>query len=121
MSNYYKNLIILLLAGISHLSIAQNLVPNGSFEEKHDCHQGQHTINSVKNWIQPTDGTADYFNSCTTSPSSLFDVPKNNAGYQFAHSGEAYCGIISYWLYPPAFNYREYIQVELTAPLEKNQ
>lgn len=99
-----------------------NLVPNGSFETYNVCPDAYSKVNKddnyyVANWLRPTAGTTDYLNVCAPddSPSNIPDnwlttglVPR---------TGDAYGGIITYgyhWIYP---FYREYLQVQLTAPL----
>ncbi len=92
----------------------QNLVTNPSFEEMNIC-PGSYTLNeltAIKEWWQASDGTPDYFNSC----SSKAGVPDNIFGSQLAKEGEAYAGIV---LFSYANNtvYREYLQSKLTRPL----
>jgi len=59
-------------------------------------------------------GTPDYFNSCAIS---TVGVPDNTRGYQFAHTGDAYCGIvIARGNYNQ--NFREYIEVPFSSTLE---
>lgn len=62
--------------------------------------------------------SADYFNSCDTS-STFYGVPSNFiGGYQFAHSGNAYAGLLAY--NAGMFN-REYVEIELLSPLISSQ
>lgn len=62
--------------------------------------------------------TPDYFNVCSDQWSS--GVPFNNAGFQKAKSGNAYCGIVIYSNNLSYLNYREYIEVPLKSSLEAN-
>lgn len=107
-------LIILLLA--CRIGNAQNLVPNGDFEQYISCPNAPGQVDSCLFWTTPTTGSPDYFNTCGTSPAG---VPSNLAGYQTPHSGEAYCGLALYA--GPTPSYREYIEVSLTSPLVANQ
>jgi hypothetical protein len=98
---------------------AQNLVPNGDFEQFSGCPHDPDRLDSALFWMNtspdvPNSGTPDYFNACDTL---YVDVPDNAYyGYQQARSGVGYAGII---LYTPYFggNIREYIEIELTQPL----
>ncbi len=57
-------------------------------------------------------GTPDYYNQCATA--SFVSVPSNYFGYQIAHSGFAYAGLLL-WINAP--DSREYIEVPLTSTL----
>ncbi len=46
---------------------AQNLAPNGDFEQHSACPSFGGQINLAIDWINPTTGTSDYFNSCATT------------------------------------------------------
>lgn len=61
-------------------------------------------------------GTTDYFNECALS--SNVDVPTNFFGTEPAHTGVAYGGM--YFRYVN-FEWREYLQVQLTQPLVGGQ
>ncbi|MCC6599898.1 MAG: OmpA family protein [Crocinitomicaceae bacterium] len=92
---------------------AQNLVPNGSFEDKAYCPSNfnQQQMKVVTGWSQVGDGTPDYFHTC----SDKVGVPKNIFGEQAAQEGEGYVGLATYS--PGQRNYREYLQAKLTRPL----
>lgn len=96
---------------------AQNLVPNGSFEEKNYCppNFNQTALTWVIDWTQPTGATPDYFNAC----SKKAGVPRNMFGEQPAQDGEAYLGIVTFT--PSQRNYREYVQCKLERPLVKDE
>ncbi len=89
--------------------LAQNLVPNPSFEDTVACPFGAGQLNLASGWSSYRN-SPDYFNSCSNSNMS---VPMNIAGYQFAHSGNAYCGVATWWIYP---NIREYVGIQLLSP-----
>ena len=93
---------------------AQNLVPNGSFEDYSECPSWQGQIDSCLNWTTPsTQGTPDYYNQCASS--TLVQVPFNAFGYQTAQSGNAYAGLFL-WLDGNSPR-REYIECPLTTTL----
>jgi len=73
----------------------QNLVLNPSFEDTVLCPDALDQVNRAQYWINPTNSTPDYFNSCYDEETVWYwaDVPKNVIGYQQAKSGSAYVGI----------------------------
>lgn len=104
---------VLLSFGIS----AQNLVRNGSFEDKIYCpsHFNEHQLKMVEHWGQLNEGTPDYFHAC----SKKVGVPNNLFGSQPARTGDAYCGLAVFS--PSQFNYREYLLTRLTRPLKAGE
>ena len=92
--------------------MAQNLVPNGSFEEYSHCPIDAEDF-SVIEWTSPTTTTPDYFNTCG---GVNVGVPNNAFGTQNARTGSGYAGIIAY-----LSDYREYIQVPLSQTLLAGQ
>lgn len=109
---------------LSQPCFAQNLIPNGDFELFTYCPTFTGQIDAAKNWINPTLGTPDYFNACVTD--EYAGIPANYLGYQNAHSGNAYGGIILFETYIPGpplppINYREYLENAFTSPLVKGK
>ncbi len=105
-------ILTILLLSLVCPSSAQNLVKNPSFEEHNKCPEELGNIDEdVPHWSRASNGTTDYFNSCSTA----MGMPKNFNGYQEAEFGEAYAGL---YLSAPN-NYREYLQGELEQPLKK--
>ncbi|HKR07173.1 MAG TPA: T9SS type A sorting domain-containing protein [Bacteroidia bacterium] len=101
----------------------QNLVPNGSFDQYTGCPDGEGQIDSAMFWMNPAvyisgGGSPDYFNQCATN--NDFGVPANYFGFQNAHSGDAYCGLVGWGLLGSP-DWREYIEVALTSTLAANQ
>ncbi len=95
-----------------------NLVPNGGFEEIVVCPWEIGLINLASPWMSANGGSPDYFHICF--PPNEFGitsggVPFNAWGKQEAHDGSAYVGIYCFSVSHPEG--REYIQVELTEPL----
>ncbi len=93
---------------------SQNLVENGSFENKAYCPSNfnQQFLNTISSWWQAGDGTPDYFNAC----SEKAGVPSNVFGNQKAQNGDAYAGLVTFSTGGKR-NYREYLQTKLTRPL----
>ncbi len=96
---------------------AQNLIPNGDFEQYSTCPTGIDQLSNASFWINPTGATPDYYNQCSTS--IQIGVPNNNFGFQQAHSGVAYGGIFLLFG-ATGSNYREYIETSLSSPLISN-
>jgi gliding motility-associated-like protein len=114
-------------------AIAQNLVPNSSFEDYNNCpvngqapyypqivySPGYTSFPAVKGWVSPLSSTSspDYFNACAPPP-AFTNVPYAAMGYQQARTGNAYMGI--YIMYQPTnlYGYREYIECRLLSPLK---
>ena len=98
-------------------SHAQNLVPNGSFEEFFSC-PGSYNYGSdgklAPGWFSANRGTPDLFNSCSKGDAG---VPVNWAGQSKAYSGQGYAGIYCYT--NTKTGYREYLQTELAEPLQE--
>ncbi len=74
---------------------AQELVPNGNLEQYVTCPDMLGQIGRATGWLSPTMGSTDYFNACQTAANSV-GVPANVQGYQPAHSGQGYAGIICF-------------------------
>lgn len=108
-------LFILCLAGCNGVVLAQNLVPNYSFETIASCPVGFGGAGPTlaTPWVAPTLGTPDIFNACSTN--AITDVPINFFGNQPASTGDGYAG---FYCKLTTFEYREYIQAQLTEPLE---
>jgi hypothetical protein len=115
-------LIILLLT--SRVCTSQNLVPNGDFEQYSGCPAFISDFDSLLNWFNPClppygvtgtlSGSPDYFNACS---GVWVGIPSNNYGYQYAHSGSGYAGLIPFSF---SMNFREYIEVPLASSLIAN-
>jgi OOP family OmpA-OmpF porin len=98
---------------------SQNLVPNHSFEEYDNCEIGAY-MGVLSNWFLPEGGgSADYFNSCSELVFPNTSTPSNIFGYEYANTGEGYCGFGTYQ--DETFTSREFLRVELIAPLQFSQ
>lgn len=99
--------------------VAQNLVPNPSFEEYEECpytigFQPGNRPTHWRSWLN----SPEYFHACAGSLQdidTLVGVPQNGWGYQYAWDGEAYVG---YCAYHVTDEFREYVGVGLLEPLE---
>lgn len=117
-----KFVLPLLIIIASQAVVAQNLVPNPSFETYTTCPMGPSTFGiDVPPWSTPDTATPDYYNACSTPfpPAPSMDVPSNIQGYQNARTGVGYAGLISADETIPGLpdDWREYLQVQLTSPL----
>jgi hypothetical protein len=120
-SKMKKAALVLLCGSLYSMGSAQNLVPNGSFEQFTSCPNGYNQIDFASNWFNPCvppygsigteSGSSDYFNACD---SFNFSVPNNIQGFQPARTGHGYAGLIPYF---SISTFREYIEVQLTTPL----
>ncbi|HLG34478.1 MAG TPA: gliding motility-associated C-terminal domain-containing protein [Bacteroidia bacterium] len=100
---------------------SQNLVPNPSFEVLDTCPPWSAYIRYAVPWFDPvpTYGGSDYFNSCAPPPAPFsVSVPFNSFGFQYARTGNAYAGLVTYYNVPDA---REYIEVQLFDSLRKGK
>ncbi len=94
--------------------MSQNLIKDPSFEEYINCPERLGDFGSdLTYWSIPTEGSTDYFNSCSTA----MGTPQNFNGTQPADFGKGYSGL---YLYAPD-DYREYVQAELTKTLVKGK
>lgn len=108
-------LLVILLQSDRYLN-AQNLVPNPDFETMSLCPFGIGLGGDLPcyPWQNGNGGTCDYMNSCTSV--WFVDVPDNLFGHQYAHSGEAYCGLFVKAV-TNGLDYREYLRAPLTQTL----
>lgn len=92
---------------VSCASSAQNLVPNGSFEEYTQCptenELGNGQFERCVGWYYSTPmnvGSPDYFNVCNNTTGvanqGIVGVPNNFWGYQKAYEGDGYIGLGMY-------------------------
>jgi hypothetical protein len=97
-------------------TIAQNLVPNYSFENYTTCPNASGQIFHALPWTNPTvNGTPDYYNIC----SAIVGIPGSSSRFQYPKTGNAYVGIYSFD--QTVNNAREYIQVQLIDSLKYNK
>lgn len=123
MKNYLFSLFVLSLFKINFV-IAQNLVPNGSFESFTLCPITGDKIFDAVGWFQPCrwpggftlnqSSSSDYYSACGGTGSPCW-VPKNYSGFQNAFSGVSYIGLV---YLANITDYREYAEVKLSHILE---
>ncbi len=119
-----KNIILITLLSltspfwmVSH-ALAQNLVPNPSFEIHSGCPQFYTQLYLAVGWTSYRI-TPDYFNACANIQNPNLGVPVNAFGHQNAFDGNAYIGLICY--HSTVVNVREYAGVQLLQPLNTGQ
>lgn len=104
--------------GLQPVLLAQNLVPNGSFEDYTNC-PGSYSLETtdfrVISWNSINRGTPDYFNTCSEGEAG---VPYNWAGVSDAFDGYGYAGIYT-WMKGDK-DYREYLHCKLSERLIKD-
>jgi hypothetical protein len=96
--------------------VAQNLVPNPSFEEYKQCAPFQYFDGFVKYW-ERSKGSVDYFNACSEFENG---VPYSFLGYQAARTGQAFAAGVCYHSVGGESELREYLMVKLFEPLKKD-
>lgn len=109
-----KTTLLIALSITTFVGNGQNLVHNRKFEGYWSCPTTLGQLNYTSFWFNPTGTTPDYYNSCSTNQAG---VPNNAVGYQMAHSGAGYCGIVNY---SDNLYWREYIEIQLSSPLIAN-
>ena len=111
-----RTLLLFLLLLIAARCKSQNLIPNSSFELHDTCPHGWAFMPT--SWFSASTGSPDYFNECANSAWDV-DIPINAVGHQYARTGAAYCGLITYTQPPGSpVEYREYIEAQLSMPLQ---
>lgn len=90
---------------------AQNLVPNGGFEQFTNCPNGDGQLGNADPWNSAR-GTCDLYNDCDNGN---YGVPNNQIGYQNARTGSGYAG---FFVSQGWTEVREYLQIQLDNPLE---
>ncbi|MBL7963364.1 MAG: gliding motility-associated C-terminal domain-containing protein [Flavobacteriales bacterium] len=97
-------------------AMAQQLVPNPSFETVTTCPTFASQLGHAAPWFNPTQGTPELYHACAGS-GSYAGVPANSSGgFQMPRTGQGFAGLYTYKLGYP--NVREYIAVPLLQPLQ---
>ncbi|MEP7028346.1 MAG: hypothetical protein ABI960_07115 [Candidatus Eisenbacteria bacterium] len=92
---------------------AANLVPNPGFESYASCPTGFSQLFQATPWFDANTGTCDAYNACSPGGFPSVNVPANTFGFQAAHGGVGYGGLLV-----RNFNdYHEYLEAPLTSPL----
>lgn len=114
-----KIAIIFSLFFCKYLQAQQNLVSNPSFEQYTSCPDALCQIHRSTGWSS-WGYSPDYYNSCAAPyPISRVSIPRNDFGYQYPFSGNAYAG---FYAFEPIVgpDIREYISAQLISPLIVN-
>jgi hypothetical protein len=98
---------------------AQNLIPNGNFE---DTLPRTTPLYLPTDWVVPNISSPDYLTALNGSSNFTDGAPQNFNGYQFAHSGQGYMGLVIYSFSGSGNSkrFREYIQNEMSNSLQKD-
>ncbi len=115
MKNLTLLLFLLFLKSVG-VNAQLNLVPNPSFEIYDTCPDMGGQVNYAIGWSTFSE-SPEYFNACANESSNV-SIPTNFAGYQYASTGNAYCGLCTYAT--PAF-FREVIGSQLVTGLVVGQ
>jgi len=94
---------------------AENLVPNGSFEQVSGKLRRLGGIDAAEGWVSPTGVTADLYSNSSKTPD--IQVPQNFYGKEDAHDGGNYAGIVVY-SYGDKMP-RSYLTTKLSTPMKK--
>jgi len=120
---YLRNIFFfLLLAFVLNIQgqqiLSPNFVNNPSFEEYYNCPILEGQLYYCKDWWGLS---TEYFNTCDTTTPIYFSVPLNFAGFQYAHTGNAYSGMVIYTNVITGEVYRETIKTKLNNSLIANK
>jgi len=116
---------VLLILQIIGLCYAQNLVPNGSFEnfKKIPVTMVRNFSEYVHDWSRPTSGSPDYFSELskgqTSVPVQKIEFSYTDSSIQNAYDGRAFVGFTHILSDSGNLHFAEYLQVKLDEPLKK--
>lgn len=115
-----KHYILALMASAATMtSLAQNLVPNPSFEEYLECPQGTAGLDEqLVDWVS-WQLTPDFFHVCNNSGLGSAGIPNNAWGHQWPITGDGYSGLISFEEFNPQG--REYMAAQLSTSLTSGE
>ncbi len=85
-----------------------SLIPNFSFEDRSCCPSSYSQLNCADTWLQASQNTSDYFNTCG------FNDPFNANPYPLPGGGSGYAGFIDGYTID---TYKEYIGACLSSPM----
>ena len=94
-------------------------MPNPSFENYTACPSFASQLERAAPWFNPNVGSPEYFNACATW-GSFMSLPAGSTGhFQYPRTGNGFAGI--YTFRTDIQDMREYVEVELTEPLEADK
>lgn len=112
----FKCFILAVIASVATLTtLAQNLVPNPSFEEFLNCPQSTGELHQQSIDWYSWHFTPDLFHVCNNDGLGSAGVPQNGWGYQWPITGDGYAGVYTFQENGP--NIREYMAAPLEFPL----
>ena len=107
-----------LLTGTLIAQPLQNMVRNPSFEQYKNLPEDLGQISVVSFHSSANQSGADYFHKrCKNNELS---VPKNRMGNAMPRTGDAYAGFYAYTNRYTQRDYREYVQLQLKQPMQKD-
>jgi len=89
---------------------ASSLIPNSSFEDRSCCPSGYSALNCADTWIQASDPTSDYWNTCGTAGSGF-----DGGASLPPPDGNGFVGFIN------MSGWQEYVGACLTSPMTAGQ
>lgn len=113
--------LLLLVSILPCPAVAQNLVPNPSFEEYTECPTGYGPYEGMERateWYYMLGGP-ELYNVCDAGDTA--GVPNNWVGYQIPASGDGYMGMWAFSNCECPYGLHEIVGVRLTQPLEVGQ
>lgn len=118
-----RGIIVFVLVLFSISGSAQNLVPNGSFEEIEQCPYNQSHFRHVKYWL-PTGyyplnqgSSEELFHTCGTNG---FNIPNTGHGTRYARTGNSMAALVFYSKLIQG-GLSEQIEVQLKSPMESGK
>lgn len=120
-------IISLALLFISTISLSQNLVPNGDFEQKITCPEEKGILSSTSDWFSPNEANPDYFHTCYSSTNPVVvrkkgsGVPISYMGISPTHGGDGMAGLYLHKVENGLVPWKEYIQVKLNKKIKKKR
>ncbi len=109
-----KAISVFILSTITHFLLAQNLVPNSSFENYTTCPTNYGQISFATAWVSSLN-SSEYYNTCSTYSNVAIPINLYGCNYQYPNTGNAYAGFQSLVLSSP--NTRSNISVQLSSTL----
>jgi hypothetical protein len=96
---------------------AQNLIPNGSFEDTTGCPTNQSQLNLTTSWFTPNSSSPDLYHACADYPVNTLN---SYFGFQPPHFGNAHAGLYIWQSdnWNAIDDQREYIEVQLLQTLK---
>jgi len=113
--NLCYRLLMLILILLSFQLGAQNIIPNGSFENLIDCPNNGGEIFWAPPWASSS-ASPDLFNLCGELG---YSVSQNRVGFQNPHSGDGYAGIATY--FETIADTREFAQCKINYALQNGE